>query len=517
MYKVLLVDDEEVIREGMTALIDWASLGFEFIGAAQNGLEAYELLMKTPVDIVITDIKMPVLDGLELIAKVKEEYPEMVFVVLSGYGEFELAKEAMGHGVKHYLLKPCNERKIIDVLQTIKNDFLRTEAKEEQFIKENREHLEKVMPLVREQFLRDFLTNRTYTQEEYKYYAELLNIREEKHRVVLYQPDGEYGVEELFGLMKIVDEFFGAKRYLTTNIKNQVLMLIEAITDDELIKLISQVREMFFAYHHLEVTIAYSGENSLAEAPLAYQEVWECLKYAFYLGTGSILTKKDIELSRDKKDNQAFIFNYDPVAVAVKSGNLEVALKEIKEFFQQLRLKMYEMSVSKTYTTELFMAIIRQCKGEAMENYLYQLKNLLKMGYLEQVQEFIEEIATRVTKGNYEQIITTHNRLITKTLTYVQENIAEENLSLKWLATEKLFINVGYLSKLFIRETGEKFSHYLTRIRMEKAKELIKENDEDLVYEVARQVGFGNNPQYFSQLFKKHTGLTPSEYKKVNF
>ena len=515
MYKVLLVDDEEVIREGMSRIIDWEAEGFQFMGAAQNGIEAYECIMQDPVDIVITDIKMPVFDGLELIAKVKEEHPEIVFVVLSGYNEFELAKEAMRHGVKHYLLKPCNENKIIDVLNEIKNEFIQKEAKEKQFIRENREHLEKVIPLVREQFLRDFLTNRTYTQREYEYYSKLLNIGEESLRLVLYQPDGEYGFEELFGLIKIVNEVFGNKRYLTTNIKNQVLMLIEALDDHELIQLITQVREMFAAYHHLEVSIAYSGESSFADAPALYQEVWECLKYTFYLGTGSIITKKDIELSRNKKDNQAFIFNYDAVAVAVKSGNLEVALKEIEEFFQQLHLKMYEMSVSKTYALELFMVVIRQCKIEEMDNYIYKLKELSKMIYLEQIEEFIKETTCQVTRGNYDNIITTHNKLIKKIIEYIKGHIADANLSLKWIANEVLYMNVGYLSKLFIRETGEKFSHYLMRVRMEKAKELIEKDDEELVYEVAERVGFGNNPQYFSQLFKKYTGYTPTEYKKA--
>ncbi|HBR30390.1 MAG TPA: DNA-binding response regulator, partial [Firmicutes bacterium] len=140
MYKVLLVDDEEVIREGMTKIIDWEAIGFRFMGAAQNGIEAYERLMQDPADIVITDLKMPVIDGLELIAKIQEEHPEIVFVVLSGYGEFELAKQAMRYGVKHYLLKPCNEQKIIEVLNEIKDDLLREEAKEQQFIQENREH-----------------------------------------------------------------------------------------------------------------------------------------------------------------------------------------------------------------------------------------------------------------------------------------------------------------------------------------------------------------------------------------
>lgn len=514
MYKVLLVDDEEVIREGIACIIDWEASGFLFMGTAQNGVEAYEKILQDPPHIVITDIKMPVLDGLELIAKVKEELPETVFVVLSGYGEFELAKEAMRFGVKHYLLKPCNENKIINVLNEIKDEFIRKEAREKEFIRKNREHLERVMPLVREQFLRDFVTNRTYTKKEFDYYAKLLNIGAESLRLVLLQPDGEYGFEELFGLIKIIDEVFGEKRYFNTNIKNQVLALIEAIDDDELVQLITKVKKLFADYHHLEVTIAYTDKSSFEDSPLLYQEVQECLKYAFYLGAGSIITKKDIEFSRNKKDNQVLIFDFDAVAVAVKSGNLEVVKREIARFFQELQAKMYEMSICKTYALELFMGIIRQCKVEEMESYLYKLGELQKMSSLEQIHEFIEEIGCKVAKTNYENIITTHNKIIKKIIAYIQENMADENLSLKRIAGEVVYMNVGYLSKLFIKETGEKFSRYLLRVRMEKAKELMEKSDEDRIYEVAGKVGFGSNPQYFSQLFKKYTGFTPSEYKK---
>ena len=513
MYKVLLVDDEEVIREGMTKIIDWEAIGFRFMGAAENGIEAYERLMQDPADIVITDLKMPVIDGLELIAKIQEEHPEIVFVVLSGYGEFELAKQAMRYGVKHYLLKPCNEQKIIEVLNEIKDDLLREEAKEQQFIQENREHLAKVLPLVREQFLRDFIANRAYTLSEYEYYSRLLQIGEESLRLVIFQPDGDFGYEELFGLMKGIDQAFDRKRYLTTNIKNQVLVLVEAVDDRELSRLLTQVKEVFNAYHRLEVSIAYSGEGSFADTPQLYQEVWECLQYTFYLGTGSIVTKTDIEPSREHNTSAALLFNFDAVAVAVKSGNITAVEQEITGFFRQLQAKRYEINISKTYALELFMVIIRQSKAEAMESYIGKLSELMTLDYLEQLQEFIQAIALQVTKENYNRIVTTHNKLIKQVIHYIQEHLAEEDLTLKGLASEVFYMNVSYLSKLFLRETGEKFSHYLMRVRMEKAKELIAEHDEELVYAVAQRVGFGNNPQYFSQLFKKYTGYTPSEYK----
>lgn len=255
MYKVLLVDDERIIREGIATIIQWERYGFSLIGTAQNGVEALEIIRRDCPEVVITDLKMPVLDGLKLIAEAKAELPETAFIVLSGYGEFELAREAMRHGVRHYLLKPCNETKIIETLTEIREELLQKERKEQSF-KENHGKPEMVNPI-------------------------------------------------------------------------------------------------------------------------------------------------------------------------------------------------------------------------------------------------------------------THNKIIKNVIQYVQDNLGNEQLSLKFIAGQVFYMNESYLSKLFIKETGEKFSHYLMSLRMEKAKELIEACDDDRIYEVALKVGLGNNPQYFSLLFKKYTGFAPTDYQKI--
>ncbi|UZQ85164.1 response regulator [Thermoclostridium stercorarium] len=123
MYKVLLVDDERIIREGIASLINWKNCGFELIGAAESGIEALHMIKTYKPEVVITDIKMPALNGLELMAEVKKDYPETIFVVLSGYGEFDYANEAMKYGVRHYLLKPCNENQIMEALSDVHSEL----------------------------------------------------------------------------------------------------------------------------------------------------------------------------------------------------------------------------------------------------------------------------------------------------------------------------------------------------------------------------------------------------------
>lgn len=119
MYKVLLADDERIILDGISSMIEWNSFGTSLIGAAQNGIDAYRLIMEKRPDIVISDIKMPGMGGLELIEKVSRDHPSIRFILLTGFGQFEYAKKAMSYGVRHYLLKPCNESHITDSLQSV--------------------------------------------------------------------------------------------------------------------------------------------------------------------------------------------------------------------------------------------------------------------------------------------------------------------------------------------------------------------------------------------------------------
>ena len=113
MCNVLLVDDERVILEGISQVVDWAGCGMELIGTARNGIEAYEKIMTNPPDIVISDISMPGLDGIGLVEKTASTFPDVKFIMLSGYKDFDYARRAMQYGVKHYLLKPCNEAQIV--------------------------------------------------------------------------------------------------------------------------------------------------------------------------------------------------------------------------------------------------------------------------------------------------------------------------------------------------------------------------------------------------------------------
>jgi two-component system response regulator YesN len=514
MYKVLLVDDERIIREGIRDAINWGEHGLFCVGAVSNGIDAYEMITKDPPDIVITDIKMPILSGLELIEMVKKKYPEIKFVVLSGYSEFELANKAMRYGVKHYLLKPINEQKLIEVLEEIKDEIVQVKEKED-FIKRNSEKLKKVMPLVKEQFIRDFITNKNYTNEEFDYYKKLLNIDEEEVRMLMLHLEGSFGFEEMISLRNISIDIFGEENVSFNLIfRDQVIFLIRDIDENKMMDLINLIKKNFSSYYGMEFTTAYSNSYSFDNAPLMYKEVQECLEHKFYLGEGSIITKKDIEFRSDlRQDN--ITFDFEKIAMAVKGGNIHNVNIEIDKVFSKLSDIRCEINIARTYCTELLMTIIRHCESDRMNSYIKKAIKIQEVIELDQINEFIKGIAYEITNSNFAGIKTRHSKLVQNIIEHVEGNIGNEDLSLKWIANELMFTNVGYLSRLFNKEMSENFPHYVMRLRMEKAQQLIQVSEVEKIYEVAEIVGWGSNPQYFSQLFKKYTGYSPKEYKRM--
>jgi two-component system response regulator YesN len=514
MYKVLLVDDERIIREGIASLLDWASFNLMLSGTAQNGIEALRMINEEQPDIVITDMKMPVFDGLQLIKVVHNQYPDIRFIILSGYGEFDLANTAMKYGVKHYVLKPCNENKIVAVLEEVKRE-LEQRKQIEDYIKKSKYDFEKMLPLVKEQFLRDFIMNRAYTKAEGEYYCELLEVKKEGMKLILLQPEGESTLEDAFALSSIANkQICHGDIYLNTALMNKVLLLIRDMFDEEVLDFIKRIKNSFKHYNSAEITVYYSERFYFEDAPAAYSEAKELLKYAFYLGEGSIITKKDIQNYCDQVQNKELYYDYNRISTVVRCGKSDDVNSEIKNFFDRLRALKLEMTIAKTYCIELFLAIIRQCKSDEMEMYTKKMQDISRMDSIDQIQEFIKETGNKLTKANYEGIVRRNSKLVSTMIHYASENIGNAELSLKWLANNKLYMNVGYLGKLFTKETGEKFSQFLMKMRIEKATAMIDECEAERVYEVAERVGLGDNPQYFSHIFKAYTGLTPTEYFK---
>ena len=514
MYKVLIVDDERIIREGIAGSIDWNKYGFSLCGMAENGIDAYEIIKQVVPDVVITDIKMPGMDGLELISRVHGEYPQIIFIILSGYGEFEFANKAMKYGVKHYLLKPCDEDEITNILEKILLEK-REEEKKEKFFSDINDNLKKVLPGVGEQFLRDFIMGGNYSAIELEYFLKLFEINETKLKLVVLKMDNDLDATQKFALKNIAYDILNENRiYLSTIFDNSISLLIKSIDLSILTELLFQIKDVFNKYFKCDICVGVSNENGFENIQEMYLEVQECLKCEFYLGGGKIITEKNIVFNKTKEILSTHKYN-EVIAVSVKTGNLESLNSQLDRFFEIIYEEKLEIEMAKNYCIEIFLIILRQSDQEEVSSYSKSIYKISDMSTLKQISAFIKDTANEIAKKNYEDNTENYGTIINTVLNCVQENIQNYELSLTWIAKKVLFMNENYLGKLFYNHTNEKFSRYVIRVRMERAKELIKSKKDYKIYEITQQIGFEDNTQYFSQVFKKYTGYTPSEYRKL--
>lgn len=338
--KLLVVDDEAIIRQGILCSIDWNNLNIAAYEAS-NGMIAYEMILKEKFDIVLLDIKMPGLTGLELIEKVKTSIPDtdITFIILSGYGEFSFASQAMQYGVKYYLLKPTDVQDIISTLE------------------------------------------------------------------------------------KVITE-----RKQNSNSLNRVASM------------------------------------------------------------------------------------FSDISASVREGNLDAIKEQLEKCFSVLKnCDLKEKNIN--YCIELFIMIIRQCQDNDQITKYLKLSNVIKTdSSLEEVYEFIIKSAIEIVEINQSKDSQKYSKCIRSAIEYINENITNEELSLS-LLSKQLYMNSDYLGKLFKKELKENFNDYLSNVRVKKAQELMKDNKNSKICEIAEKVGFGCNSQYFSQVFKKYTGYSPKEYK----
>ncbi|MEF3302586.1 response regulator transcription factor [Paenibacillus sp. GYB003] len=514
MYKVLLVDDERIILDGMAGIVDWAAAGTVLAGKARNGVEAYERIVRDPPDIVVSDIRMPGMDGLQLAARLHETHPAIKMIVLSGFGEFEYAQTAMQYGVKHYLLKPCNEGQIAEALREVVGE-LRQSERRERFVSGIRDQLEKVLPHVKEQFLKEFVTNKTYGGRDWQYYRNLFGFGFDRLQVRLlaFQLEGPFEFEHLFAVKNIAADLL-PHALLSATVGDHVLIAVEdAMTESELHEKVGDIRGTFVKYYKIDLTIALSEAADITQARTLYNQTLECLNHRFYLGEGGLITKRDVARQEHVSAGD-FDYNEDRLLLPIKTGHVDEAYREIDDYFRQIAGLRTDMQRVKSYVIQLFMAVIRLAPEEALGDYMKSIVALTDMNTLPAFQQFLKETAGRIALRHYEQNRSKHSAIVGKMKTVVEEHLGNPELSLSWVASRLLYMNADYLGKLFKKESGEKFSSYVVRCRIKKAVELLEASDNVKVFELAERLGFGDNPQYFSQVFKKHVGCAPSEYRK---
>jgi len=513
-YTVYLADDERIIREGIASLIPWKDLGLRFTGAAINGMIAYRHILEAeaPPDIVITDIKMPEMNGIELIKLTKERYPDLKFIVLSGYGEFEFASRAMQYGVQHYLLKPCNEAEINGVLRRVVEELDRKRS-ETSYVKDIEDRLAETLPIRQEKFLLECLLNPAQSKEKIDLYKRVLEVGSLPiHTIVVQLQEGleELQSEKLTAMFRQFAE--GCRLLLGTAIKDKFVLLMQDEPWVDLERLSVWVKKQIGAALNAQLNLVIAGACRLEEIGATYQAALKKLKYQDYFGWSSRIAGLAGEEGLPGETERLSAVA-EGVVSAVKLGEPEEIEAGIASFFDTLRSLRGEIHTTVGYCIELMTTLVRKA-AQPSEVKNAQIAPILEMKTLEEIQRYILDFALESGKES-ERLSADKNRLLVQRMkALIEEQLANKELSLQGLAKEHFFMSVDYLGKLFRRETNEKFSRYLTQLRLERAMDIILTEPECKIYEVAERTGFGDDSQYFSNVFKRHTGMSPMEFKK---
>lgn len=372
---------------------------------------------------------------------------------------------------------------------------------------------ERVRPIIKEQFLREYILGIGDTYEVFRIYCKTFDVDAMlETRMILVRASGMSDIEDLFFIKNTVEQYLGRESILLSTTINDHLLIITTLTDRaEITRALDKARQTVKKCYDYNIMVVYSKTTSVSDVPSVYERLKKCMGYSFYSDNDLTLYENEIRINEGELGMHP---DYSALEHAVSGGDCSKFKTLLRSFFSALESKLPVPAVAKTYCLEMYVCIIRCCSVDKIERYMKGLASIQEARTFTQIKEFIEEKGIEIAELNAPASHKIYSSLIRDTIKIIDENIENENLSLRWLAGTILYTNVDYLGKLFKKETGKNFSHYVMEKRMEMAKALIVEGKKDRIYEVAEKVGYGSNSQYFSQVFKKYTGVSPLEYKE---
>lgn len=531
MLKVFLAEDEFIIREGIKNNIDWQAHGYEFCGEASDGELAFPLIQKTRPDILITDIKMPFVDGLALSRLVKKELPETEIIILSGYEEFDYAKEAIQIGVARYLLKPINGETLLQEIDSVAEIILGKQKE-----KEIREKYQKEME---ENSLRDqmdlfqHLVTGDCSMEELLSVAGKLDLKimAPWYSIVLLKIQSmKHDYEEYSGSIVVVDE-----RIAKLAEPEHVLIfdralegrafLFKADSEEELLayqkEYLGDVKEVLSGYANLR----YFGGigtpvNRLREIPASFEDASHAFAHRYLVAESCILDSSLLmqEGAAEHEDFRISAVNPEQIDRTkmqefLRTGDLDEVVYFVDEFFGKLDGGAMKSRIFRQYITmDAYFSIVDFLKGLGLQKDEIEApdqdSSILQdeksaMDYIVRIMEKALVLREKKASSRYEDVVS-------EVIHYIEDNYAQEELSLNLLASHVNF-SPNHLSMIFSQQTGQTLIRYLTDYRMNRAKELLRCSSKKSSV-ISMEVGY-KDPHYFSYLFKKTQGMTPTQYR----
>lgn len=536
LYRILLVDDEEEVRKGIIRKIDWEHLGFQMAGDAENGEDALEKIEQLKPDVVMTDIRMPYMDGLTLAGRIRQKYPSMKVLIFSGYDDFEYAQQAIKLNVTEYILKPVNVEELTAILNRVHKN-LDDEIEQLRNISLIRERYRNSLPIIREFFLNELVQGNVAEEEvrpkleEYgidildarKLIAAVISVereeREQEHQSLPFQQEKKLIPISVRGLVE--DQLRGYFRIIGFDSADGIA-IIAAIdqqnTQTGFINLLTDICKETRRILGVTVTIGVGHSSSQPEqVSESYQSAVDALGYKAIVGIGGTIYIGDMEpVSRGKLQlNQK---DESELESRIKFGTPETIEEEVRALAGRMDDSRVHASQYQVYMLSLVNCITRLIQQYDMD--LRQVFDadggLMKLlGGGQNQEEFsiwLSQVACRMNETINSRRNNTTRQVIEEAKKYIQEHYQEPDLSVEMICRQ-LHMSPAYFSTMFRKETGKTCVAYLTDVRLNKAVELLNQTN-DKTYMIAEKVGY-QEQNYFSYVFKKNFGVSPTKYRGV--
>lgn len=525
MYKVVFIDDETLVKVGLRSMLDWEKEEFEIEGEASNGCEGLELILNTQPDLVITDITMPEMDGIEMMQRVKESDQDPIFIVLSSYDQFELVKRAMQLGARDYLLKlKLNGEMLKNMLETVREELGKKEGKtdwkRERSVWETRE--------LRKAFLKKAVLGSLAQMERDGIDPEwadspvrIIYIVTNAQHVISAKEEAEKKIylDTIRNLVEdICREFFqscciewGNGRFLIVcadqdrdNAKDDSNMMAEAIID------------VLMQYSNIRASIGISGSvtgyTNYKEAYLQAKRVQDNLAVEGYGQVRFFEDTPEME-SFSRKGVSGDSFSAEKLASICETLHLEGLEQEAGQVMEDIRENGVKPDNAASQCAR-FMCLLEEYLKQSWSNRYRginindYMKRLYCSDTISEIIEVFDRYTGEVRKFFVSQSDNEQERIVREAKKYIREHVYD-NISLKEIS-QALFISAGYLSTIFSKYEPIGVANYINKVKIEEARRLLTKQRLK-VYEVAFQLKY-ENAGYFAKVFKKYTGCTPKEY-----
>ncbi|MGN1205608.1 MAG: response regulator [Eubacterium sp.] len=536
MVKVFLVEDEVIIRESVKNSIDWEKEGYEFVGEASDGELALPMILEKKPDIIITDIRMPFMDGLELSRIVKEKLPDTKIIILSGYDDFGYAKEAIKIGVTEYLLKPVSSGVLLEHLSEIAQK-IQKQQDEKKMVKVYQQEMQENEKLIKTKFLRELLSGDMSLAEALDNGKRFeIDLSARFFRILLFKYLQDDVLLQVFEQVEQCEDKKAGIYVFERGVEGWAFLITSS--EDEIEEKTTQLVEKLENISKNHESLNYFGGiggvvTRVRELNQSFQDADHAFAARFVQEPNRIISKKEIDSVQ--KDDEFDVRSFDVINQMqkiiekfLKNGSKEEIVSFVQALFSEISEAHFRSLMFRQYIImNLYATVMGFCQrfkreegscergAERQLEDMLQNEELLKNAVMtvESVQDIEKYVVTLLEKAidlrntisgrRYSDIIITAQRLI-------REDYMSEDISLNRVA-EQVCMSPSYFSTIFSKEMGKTFVEYLTEVRMEKAKEYLTCSTMK-TSEIAFAVGY-KDPHYFSFLFKKTQGCTPKEYR----